>query len=152
VSVVGGVEADHLNILNTVVKLAQIDGLLVDVVAVEHLLLLLLLKSLSLFLSKSHFFLGGLSLGLLVGLLLGNLNILLNLDLVFDLHSFFVDFLVPLFGVPVVVLHVSAIGLHVVSVVLVWDSLVTELDESLVIGFGSLQALGLSPNFYLVLL
>ena len=133
VSVVGGIEANHLNILDAVIELAQIDGLLVDVIPVKHFLFLLLLKLLSLLLGQSNFFLGGLSLGVLIGLLLRNLNILLNLDLIFNLHRLLIDFLIPLLRVPVVVLHVRAFGLHVVRVVLMRNSLISKLHKSLIL-------------------
>lgn len=125
VSVVGGIEANHLNILDAVIELTQIDGLLVDVIPVKHFLFLLLLELLSLLLGQSNFFLGGLSLGVLISLLLRNLNILLNLDLIFNLHRFLIDFLIPLLRVPVVVLHVRAFGLHVVRVVLMRNPLIS---------------------------
>ena len=133
VSVVGGIEANHLNILDAVIELAQIDGLLVDVIPVKHFLFLLLLELLSLLLGQSNFFLGGLSLGVLIGLLLRNLNILLNLDLIFNLHRLLIDFLIPLLRVPVVVLHVRAFGLHVVRVVLMRNSLISKLNKSLIL-------------------
>ena len=133
VSVVGGIEANHLNILDAVIELTQIDGLLVDVIPVKHFLFLLLLELLSLLLGQSNFFLGGLSLGVLIGLLLRNLNILLNLDLIFNLHRLLIDFLIPLLRVPVVVLHVRAFGLHVVRVVLMRNSLISKLNKSLIL-------------------
>ena len=133
VSVIGRIETDHLNVLNTMIKLTQIDGLLVDVVLIKHLLFLLLLQLLSLLLSESDFFLGGLSFGVFVGLLLGKLGILLDLDLVFDLHGFLIDFLIPLLGVPVVVLHIGAIGLDIIGVVFVGDSLIPNLDKPLIL-------------------